>query len=508
MKRFVSIVFLLFITTAMSAGILISPEDDARFGRHESVPVFTWMAQAGATEYNVEFSPDQWFTTYGEVIVTDAQLDLNQYISNEEWRDLAFCIYWRVSGNFGTSEIRFLTKSAISAPRVDQPQDARFDADDPPAVIQWDSIPGSSGYRLEIASDHYFSNSVTVDWGIPSLDFSTMMSSAEWSSLSTYFYYRVWAVDCNGLDGPYYKFFRFSKSVLPQPLIGQPAGVHYGARDTSPVFMWENIPGAASYLIQIALRGMWDGETLIYETTDHSLRLEDVMAVEEWQSMYGAYRWRVAVVEPSGAWTPWSWDNLFYKCGRHVITTLGDSITTGNVCIPESWVDIMEDRLRPQFNDILVFNASVGGTKAIWGAEVIRGVLESTLPEYMLMLFGANDSVDPGNCNPPYGCNVAGHLRTMVHISREYGTVPVIGTVLPVNPEGAHAYHQFRVDIYNDEIRAMAQEENVHIVDLNAAAWAYGDITRLYCDWGHPNGLGTALIANEFYEAMIWEESN
>jgi lysophospholipase L1-like esterase len=90
----------------------------------------------------------------------------------------------------------------------------------------------------------------------------------------------------------------------------------------------------------------------------------------------------------------------------------------------------------------------------------------------------------------------------MVYTSRMFGTIPIIATILPVNPDGPFAYNQFRVDMYNDEIRAMAQAEQVHLVDLNALAWAYGDISALFCDWGHPNEIGTDLIADAFYDAV------
>jgi lysophospholipase L1-like esterase len=493
------------IFTAVSAGAveLTGPENDARFGRRDTVPVFTWQNTDGQDlTYCFELSLDADFSTSALFYVQESRFDLGHYLTETEWAYLAFRAYWRVSINQVQSEIRMFTKTSLVPPRVHFDFDARYGYSESAPMIPWDSVDGAGGYVIEFASDPSFAHGVRVPWETPRLDLSSEIPADVWRTCSCYVYFRVWATDFSGLDGPHYQIFKLSKTVTPPPGIGQPSGRYFGAREDFPEFVWGGHPDFSFYHIQIARDGRWERDPLTYETMGNQLNLGDVMAREEWELMWGSYGWRVAGIERSGAATPWSESTNISKCGGSVITALGDSITTGGVCVPESWVDGMEYSLEQQFGDIVLFNASVGGTKSKWGEEVIEPVLGYSLPEFILLLFGANDSVDPGNCEPPYGCDVAGHLRNMVYSAREFGTVPIISTVLPVNPEGAHNYHQFRVDLYNEEILAMAEEENVHLVDLNAVMWSIGDLPALYCDWGHPNELGNALIAEEFQYAI------
>lgn len=504
MKRVATLLGILLIAGGASASVLISPGEDARFGRWDDIPAFTWndVAQSGES-YWIEFSLDPDFETdVARIQVDGTVFDLGKYVSTDDWMHLAFRAFWRVAWESSISQARMFTKTPIVPPRVHFPFDARHGPGDPAPRIEWEAVFGSTGYRMEFAFDPEFSEGYRVDIESTWIDLAQEIPADDWIGSSFLIYFRVWAMDPIGLDGPYYQVFRLSKSSLPPPPVGQPSGDYFSARTDLPVFIWQAYHGFKGYQVQIARDGRWDRDPLEYETTGNHLDLSDVMAREEWEMMWGYHAWRVSAVEASGAVTPWSDDTEFYKCGGKVLTALGDSITTGGVCVPESWVDGFQYLLEQSAGDVVMFNASVGGTKSKWGAEVIGAVLQYTLPEFILLLFGANDSVDPGNCDPPYGCDVAGHLWDMVFIAREFGTIPIISTVLPVNPEGAHYYHQFRVDMYNDEIRYMASQNNVHLIDLNEAMWAHGNIPELFCDWGHPNETGNALIAHGYYSAV------
>ena len=505
MKQFFIVISLLSITCLTSGVYIQNPQQDSRFGLHDSVPVFQWnqLDETGNKGW-LEFSVEEAFSDFVRIPIEGEEYDLGKIISLKEWKDLSFVVFWRITDASGSSEVRKLTKTRLVTPRVQFPLDARYDSrsDDEPYLI-WEPISGATGYRLVFSVDPDFTEMVSMDIQGTSLDFSIEVPADVWSGFSGMFFFRVWALDEMGRDGPYYGQFRISKTLNGPPSVGRPAGQRFQARADFPGFVWGHVDGAVKYHLQIAHNGEWDLRSRSFESIQNALNLGDVMDREEWEMMWGVYRWRVCIEESSGALSPWSQTEIFTKHGARVIAGLGDSITTGGVCVPNSWLDNMEYRLNQSIGMVTILNRSIGGTKAIWGEEVIESVIRETMPEFILILFGANDAVDPGNCDPPYGCDVAGHLREMIRISRMYGVIPIISTVLPVNPEGWHSYHQFRVDSYNEEIRQMAEEEQVDLVDTNAAAWSYGYLPDLFCDWGHPNAIGTDLIAREFFEVLM-----
>lgn len=141
--------------------------------------------------------------------------------------------------------------------------------------------------------------------------------------------------------------------------------------------------------------------------------------------------------------------------------------------------------------------------KSKWGAENINSRLRVCNPQYVLIMFGTNDSVDPGNCDPPMYCDVGGHLAEMVSIARDRGTIPIVSTIIPVNPEGHFAVAQHEIDANNQDIIEMTIQMGVELVDLDLMFKEYGHLPDLFCDWGHPNEDGYHIMAQGFYDGII-----
>jgi len=246
-------------------------------------------------------------------------------------------------------------------------------------------------------------------------------------------------------------------------------------------------------------------EVLVYDHEGEEFSFETDMNIDRqtWKMFYGNFYWSVASFDPDGRPGPYCESREITKIGYHRIAAYGDSITFGK-CYPNGYLDLLVTKLSGAWgSELTTVNVAEPGSKSGWGAENIKPRLVSQCPHIMLIMFGVNDSVDPYHCDPPYDCKVAEHLATMVNICRARGTIPILSTILPVNPDGDLAYGQSAIDDHNEEIFAMADALEAPLVDLSSMFYGYGDITELFCDWGHPNIYGYQIMANGFFSGIM-----
>ncbi|MBN1356287.1 SGNH/GDSL hydrolase family protein [bacterium] len=490
---------------------LFLPENDARIGADADAMVFSWE-DTGIETYQIEFGvDDQFAVSSGPIESPDPYYDLFDLIPADIWRTLNIVLYWRVRevhilGIPGEWSLPFrLFKTDLTPPGLLQPpSDARFSHDTALPRFEWSPIPGAETYEVEFATDEKFEESIAVVRLLdPFLDFAGA-DRTSWDPLEGIFFWRVSADRTEELPGPWSAGRYFSKTILPAPELFWPADRTRFPPDSLPPFL-EWLPGEACdhYQLRFALDRDCTRVAGILECRDTRFCFDDYLTDHEWRMAYANLFWSVASVDASNRPGPWSPAWELTKNGLHRITALGDSITWGE-CVENGYLDMLTERLLPRWGEVSWVNASVGGTKSAWGEAVIGDVLIDTCPQFVLILFGANDSVDPGNCDPPYECNVEGHLEAMVQTARNRGVTPVISTVLPVNPEGSRAYAQWRVDMYNDAIREMADRIDAPLVDLNQMFWSFGDdLPMLFCDWGHPSREGYEVMAEGYYQGII-----
>ena len=93
----------------------------------------------------------------------------------------------------------------------------------------------------------------------------------------------------------------------------------------------------------------------------------------------------------------------------------------------------------------------------------------------------------------------------MHHLVRQLRSFPVLGTIPPVNPAYVDRNPVERNDWVkrmNDEIRAMAKQQQVPVADIYDAFMKKGDLPVLFADDKHPNETGYALIAQVWTRAL------
>jgi lysophospholipase L1-like esterase len=93
----------------------------------------------------------------------------------------------------------------------------------------------------------------------------------------------------------------------------------------------------------------------------------------------------------------------------------------------------------------------------------------------------------------------------MIREARSIQSNPILGTIIPVNPEFADRDPATRNDWVrrmNEQIRAMARTERVAVADIHAAYLRQPSLISLYRDYLHPNEQGFALMAQEFLRGI------
>ncbi len=181
----------------------------------------------------------------------------------------------------------------------------------------------------------------------------------------------------------------------------------------------------------------------------------------------------------------------------------GDSITFGrcgpkpNTCPP--YTVRLEELLRARYTlqNFVVTTRGISGEWASDGEDRLAGELNTYNPEVLLLMEGTND-INNGASNIPEALE---SLGDMIDLARGRGITVFLATVAPVAPGGPNNSTVPLVAPFNNQIRALAAQKGVPLVDVYAALAA--DIPRYYVgDDLHPTAEGLRLIGETFYAAV------
>ena len=180
----------------------------------------------------------------------------------------------------------------------------------------------------------------------------------------------------------------------------------------------------------------------------------------------------------------------------------GDSITVGDGSSSgDGYRGLLQVQLQGHFGKALVMNGGRSGSKSPVGVKRIADELAFARPAYTLILYGTNDWNDL-SCKVEFPCFTIDSLRSMVRSVKAEGSLPVLGTIIPVNPNYEYATDRNSwVSSMNQLIRPLAQQEGAVLADLHSA-FMREDLTRLFSDKVHPNDEGYRVMAEEFFEAI------
>jgi lysophospholipase L1-like esterase len=179
--------------------------------------------------------------------------------------------------------------------------------------------------------------------------------------------------------------------------------------------------------------------------------------------------------------------------------TLGDGSSDGN-----GYPTPLERKLRAHFGRGNVINRGGSGTRSTEGVQRIGRNLGLTNPAYTLILYGTNDWVE---CKGAVPCITIDSLRTIIGVVRDARSLPVLGTIPPVNPASNPQARNDWVQAMNVLIREMAGDEGAALADLEAAFLRESDLASLFSDHVHPNDAGYEVMAEEFFRAISGGEA-
>ncbi|MBN1557179.1 MAG: hypothetical protein JW951_03430 [Lentisphaerae bacterium] len=161
---------------------------------------------------------------------------------------------------------------------------------------------------------------------------------------------------------------------------------------------------------------------------------------------------------------------------------MGDSITA------YGWPSILAGRAGKG-----VANYSQGGARTGSGAGAIGGLLGRYRPGYVLILYGSNDAINGADPDVSIG-----NLRAMVQAAKANRTIPVLGTLPPM--DGVHSLYAGAARALSGRIRSLAGAEGAGLADVERA---FGDGSAyLQPDGLHPTPAGSERIAAVFYDAL------
>lgn len=191
-------------------------------------------------------------------------------------------------------------------------------------------------------------------------------------------------------------------------------------------------------------------------------------------------------------------------CRPNLYMAFGDSITRGDGSSFGGYPAVLQSMLVAHFGGAELTNQGRDATNSFEGADRARRNVRAQLPAYTLILYGTNDWHAPEcqeDARSPR-CPTVENLRTMVEAAKFFGSLPVIGTIPPVNPAlNPAGRNQWYADV-NELIRAMAREEGAAVADLHAAFNRQGNPASLFSDGVHPNDTGYRVMAEAFFEAI------
>jgi lysophospholipase L1-like esterase len=183
----------------------------------------------------------------------------------------------------------------------------------------------------------------------------------------------------------------------------------------------------------------------------------------------------------------------------------GDSLSAGEGSSDnDGYRGYLEADLRAYWGRAEIKSEGQAGTQSDAGESRLDGVLARDRPSYTLILYGTNDWNEL-QCKVEFPCFTIDSLRSMIRQAKDRNSMPVVGTIPPVNPayaDKAPPERQDWVKRMNDLIRPMVAQESAVLADIHAAMLKEGDLPAIFTDHVHPNDRGYQIMAHEWFRAI------
>jgi len=166
------------------------------------------------------------------------------------------------------------------------------------------------------------------------------------------------------------------------------------------------------------------------------------------------------------------------------IVVVGDSLSSGyGIAAEQSWVAMLEDRLRSEGYGYQVVNASIAGDTSAGGLARLPRLLEAHDPELVVIELGGND----GLRGQPVTA-LRDNLTRMIELSKQSGAEVVLAGI-QIPPNYGQAYTQALAAVYPELAARFAAPLVEFILDDVALN---GELMQP--DGIHPNAAGQKVV--------------
>jgi len=189
----------------------------------------------------------------------------------------------------------------------------------------------------------------------------------------------------------------------------------------------------------------------------------------------------------------------------------GGPCVTGDVASP-AWLDYhnaypswLTTFLRQRYTSQtpVVINCGQRGEVTAQGYARLIGELPVWQPDVVLILEGVNDLPSGSS---PRGGDIIGNLRSDIQLAKGAGAKVFLSTMTPIAHQGFRVDQTQRANVapMNAQIRGLAAEQGVPLVDAEAAFLAQSDYetTLIDSDGLHCTPAGHRLIAQLFFDKI------
>ncbi|MCH9026824.1 MAG: arylesterase [Proteobacteria bacterium] len=175
------------------------------------------------------------------------------------------------------------------------------------------------------------------------------------------------------------------------------------------------------------------------------------------------------------------------------ILVVGDSLSAAyGMTLEQSWVSLLQNRLRIQGYDYHVVNASITGDTTQGGRYRLQRALERFRPTIVIIELGGND----GLRGLPLEIT-RGNLANMVEACQEAGAIVVLAGIR-IPPNYGQAYGQDFHAIY----RELAEQYGLLLIPFILEHIAL-DPELMLADGIHPNAAAQEVLLNNVWPVLL-----
>jgi acyl-CoA thioesterase-1 len=166
------------------------------------------------------------------------------------------------------------------------------------------------------------------------------------------------------------------------------------------------------------------------------------------------------------------------------IVVVGDSLSSGyGIAAEQSWVAMLEDRLRSEGYGYQVVNASIAGDTTAGGLARLPRLLDTHDPDLVVIELGGND----GLRGQPVA-TLRSNLARMIELSKESGADVVLAGI-QIPPNYGPAYTQSLAAVYPE----LAERFDTPLIEFILEDVALNR-ELMQADGIHPNAAGQQIV--------------